>query len=78
MSDRILTLDEAAEFLQVSPGTIKALLDSKVVAGRLLEGTWRTTERALLSYVDGGVGTMVCCPTDGSGASCCSGEPGCC
>lgn len=80
MSDNVLTVDEAATLLKVSPETIVALLEAQEVAGRILEGSWRTTQRALLNYIDGASDAMgcICCPTDASGKPCCSGQPGCC
>lgn len=66
--------------MKISEGTMVSLLESQEVAGRILEGTWRTTERALLNYVDGASAMMDCCccgpAADDKG--CCSGRPGCC
>jgi hypothetical protein len=79
VNNNVLTLQEAALFLKVRPETVVALLESQEIAGRLLDGDWRTTQRAVLYFVDGGVGTTNCCvPMDASGKPCCSGEPGCC
>ena len=86
MSENVLNLDEAAQFLQVTGDTVETLLESGQVAGRRIEGEWRTTIRALLFYVDGGVGSSTgcvcppgCVPGEGAqAAGCCSGLPGCC
>lgn len=80
MSEKILTVDEAAKFLKVSTGAVQTLLESRELAGRRIEGQWRTTRRAVLLYVDGGIGEMACCPCPPAGvaSACCSGEPGCC
>jgi hypothetical protein len=80
VSEKVLTLDDAAAFLKISPDTVETLLESGQVAGRQIEGEWRTTRRALLFYVDGGIGEMACCPTGATGerGGCCSGLPGCC
>ena len=82
MSDKVLTLKGAAKLLRVTSDTVETLLESGQLAGRQIEGEWRTTRRAVLFYIDGGAGRADCCPP-GCGAAegakgCCSGLPGCC
>ena len=78
--EKILSTEEAAQFMGVSVETMSNLLESQEVPGRLLDGKWRTTGRALLNYVDGGsdMNGCCCCPPDADGKGCCSGRPGCC
>ena len=61
MSKKILNLSDAAKMLSIDAGVVEALLRQGEIAGREIGGEWRTTARAVLNYVDGGVGTM-CCP----------------
>ena len=62
MNDEILTIDEAAALLKVAPAIVADLLVSSELAGRHIGGEWRTTKRALISYVDGVPLQMECCP----------------
>lgn len=68
MTDEIMTVDEAAAALKTAPDVVVALLDSGELPGRKLGGEWRTTSRALVSYVDGVPNGMVCCTT----SDCCA------
>lgn len=74
MDDDILTIDEAARYLKVSPEIVADLLKSSDLVGRTIGGEWRTTKRALLSFVDGVSLQGACCPP----GMCCgpSGEGG--
>ena len=77
--DSVLTLEEAAEFLKTSEDIIQKLLEQQDVAGRKVGGEWRTTSRALLSYVDGVPLQMTCCTTEDGQTVCCPpGSSGCC
>lgn len=80
MSDKVLSVKAAAKFAGVSASAIQGLLESRELAGRQIDGEWRTTRRAVLHYIDGGIGTVTgcCCPAPGEGSGCCSGLPGCC
>ncbi|MBX7255743.1 MAG: helix-turn-helix domain-containing protein [Candidatus Hydrogenedentes bacterium] len=72
MEDEILTIEEAAKLLKVSPEIVADLLKSSDLVGRTIGGQWRTTKRALLSFVDGAPLAMSCCPPE----MCCSpGSP---
>jgi excisionase family DNA binding protein len=84
-ADTILTLDDAAKFLKVSTETIQGLLESDELPGRQIGGEWRTTSRALVSFVDGVPLQVACCtPSDcctpaASSSLCCQpGDTGCC
>jgi excisionase family DNA binding protein len=68
--ESILTLDDAAELLKVSEDVIQGLLESGEIPGRQIGGEWRTTTRAIVSYVDGVPLQMSCCTTDASGMCC--------
>ncbi|MBI2433501.1 MAG: hypothetical protein HYV26_11585 [Candidatus Hydrogenedentes bacterium] len=80
----ILTVEEAARTLQVEPAIIVQLLESSELPGRLVAGTWRTTRRALTSFVDGVPLQAVCCTPMSCGPMCCTpaeqmaGGRGCC
>lgn len=86
MSQKVLSVKAAAKFAGVSTDAIQRLLESRELAGRQIDGQWRTTRRAVLHYIDGGIGTSAgcCCPAPGAGGAggagggCCSGLPGCC
>lgn len=89
MSDEVLTIDEAAAVLKVSPDIVGGLLDDGELPGRQIGGEWRTTKRALISYVDCVPLQMACCcpPVEGSAgasgqmaaANCCTpGDGACC
>lgn len=62
----ILTVNEAAAILKLAPEKVLDLLMSADLAGRSIGGEWRTTRRAVATFVDG----------LGQGAGCCG--PGCC
>ncbi len=88
MSDEVLTIEEAAQVLKVSPGIVTGLLEDGDLPGRQIGGSWRTTARALVSYVDSVPMQMGCCcvPADASatgemsavGVGCCDPKSGCC
>ncbi len=85
MSDKILTIEEAAKRLKVAPDIVGGLLESGELPGRQIGGEWRTTSRALLGYIDGisTQGGCCCIPVaaDGStaGVACCQpNDSGCC
>ena len=71
MNDEVLTIDEAASVLKVAPEVVRNLLLSDEVPGRQIGGEWRTTKRALVSYVDGVPLQVACCPP---GACCTDSE----
>lgn len=74
MEDEILTTNEAAALLKVTPEIVDELLCSSELAGRTVGGEWRTTKRALVSFVDGVPIQVSCCTTaEGEAGSC-----GCC
>lgn len=62
MSAKILSVKEAAKRLDVKPDVVTELLESGDLPGRQIGGEWRTTTRALLSYVDGSPTEAMCCP----------------
>ena len=68
MDSEILTVDEAAGLLKVAPEVVLNLLLTSELAGRNVGGEWRTTKRALVSFVDGVPLQMSCCVPD----TCCS------
>lgn len=68
MEREILTVEEAADMLGSTPEFIVELLSSNELPGRLVSGEWRTTKRALVSFVDGVPLVATCCTTD----SCCT------
>ena len=80
--ESVLTLDEAAEMLKVSPEAVEKYLSDGEMAGRQLEGEWRTTSRAVMEFVDGLSSQMTCCTTEDGKTVCCtpspSGSGGCC
>lgn len=84
MSDKILTIEEAAKRLKVAPEIVAGLLESGELPGRRVGGEWRTTSRALLGYVDGISTQGGCCipvAADGptAGVACCQpNDSGCC
>ncbi len=83
MDNDILTVEEAASVLQVDVQVVTDLLVASELPGRHIGGAWRTTRRALVTYVDGVSSQMVCCPpgeccppgdcctTDQDSGSCC-------
>lgn len=75
METEILTVDEAAQILNVEPNVVTELLNDGELPGRLVGGQWRTTSRALASFVDGVPLTQVCCTPDGA---CCTPGQACC
>lgn len=48
---RIFTLIEAAEFLRISPNTLRALLNSGKVPGQKAGRAWRLEEDAILRWL---------------------------
>ena len=83
MDSEILTVAEAAGLLKVAPEIVLRLLQTNDLPGRKLEGEWRTTKRALVSFVDGVPLQMTCCVPEGccTTESCCtpaSDARGCC
>lgn len=52
MNDEVLTIEEAARFLKVAPDIVSGLLKGDELPGKEIGGQWRTTKRALVSYVD--------------------------
>lgn len=81
MNDEILTIDEAAHYLKVNVDLVGQLLESGEVPGRKVGGEWRTTRRALASFVDGvPLGGACCCvPVETeSSAGCCAPSSGRC
>ncbi len=80
MSDKILTIEEAAERLKVTPEIVGGLLENGELPGRRIGGEWRTTTRALLGYVDGLSAQAGCCiPVGADGVACCQpNDTGCC
>ncbi len=70
MDDEILTLGEAAHLLKIPQEKVLDLLMSADLAGRNIGGEWRTTKRALISFVDGApIAGGSCC---GPGGTCCA------
>ena len=61
VSDEVLTVEEAAQALKVSPDIVTGLLEEGDLPGRQIDGDWRTTQRALVSYVDSVPIQMGCC-----------------
>ena len=53
MTDEILTIEDAAKFLKLSPATVRQFLKNGVIPGRQVGRKWRTTKRGLLNYIDG-------------------------
>jgi hypothetical protein len=79
MNEEILTLEEAAQFLKVDAHVIGSLLEAEELPGRLIGGQWRTTKRALISYVDSVPIQVACCtPAEGMEGACCQPGTGCC
>lgn len=70
MTDEVLTLEEAARFLKVQPAIVSDLLQDEELPGRQIAGEWRTTTRALVSFVDGVPLQQTICCTPGS--DCCT------
>jgi hypothetical protein len=77
MDAEILTLDEAAALLKVAPEIVLNLLLTSEIPGRSIGGEWRTTKRALVSFIDGVplqmgcCGPDMCCTPGASGRGCC-------
>ena len=61
MDEDILGLEEAAHYLKVKAELLGQFLDSGELAGRKIGGEWRTTRRALASFIDGVPMTWNCC-----------------
>ncbi|NUM52357.1 MAG: helix-turn-helix domain-containing protein [Candidatus Hydrogenedentes bacterium] len=78
MDSDILTVDEAAAILQVPHEVVLNLLVTSELPGRNLGGgQWRTTRRALISFIDGVpiqagcCGSEMCCSAAAGGRGCC-------
>ena len=79
MDNEILTVEEAAMMLKVDDQVVTDLLVSSELPGRHVGGAWRTTRRALVSYVDGVPLQVMCCPpgecctpgSEGQASGCC-------
>ncbi len=78
MDSEILTVEEAAAILQVPHDVVLNLLVTSELAGRCVaSGQWRTTRRALASFVDGAplqancCGPEMCCTPGAAGQGCC-------
>jgi len=55
MSDELLTVDQAAERLQMHPDTVRRLLREGQLPGRKIGARqWRVSASALKAYVEGG------------------------
>ena len=81
MNEEILTVDEAAQFLKVKAELVNQLLESGEVHGRKIGGEWRTTRRAVASFVDGVPlsGNCCCVPAEATATdNCCGPSGGCC
>ncbi len=90
LQDDILTIDEAAAVLKVDAAIVQTLLEDQAIPGRQIGDEWRTTLRALVSYVDGvpiqGESSccvpMQCCTPEGDSTGvikcCVPGDSGCC
>jgi excisionase family DNA binding protein len=53
-ADEVLTVDEAAELLQVEPGDVSALAEAGELPGRKIGEEWRFLRRAVLAWLGGG------------------------
>jgi excisionase family DNA binding protein len=49
----VLTVEEAAELLQVEPDAVQALADSGALPGRQIGDEWRFLRRAVLAWLGG-------------------------
>ncbi len=81
MDGEILTIGEAAHLMKVAPEVIEELLNANELPGRIVGGEWRTTTRALLSFVDGAplagaASAMYCMGEEGEMKLCAPGQ--CC
>lgn len=71
----ILTAEEAAKLLTVDTEVVVHLLEAAEIPGRIIDGSWRTTRRAVASFVDGvPLQASICCGPMG----CCPPGKGCC
>ncbi len=62
MNDEILTVEEAAQYLKVKAALMSQLLENGEVSGKKIGGEWRTTRRALASFIEGvPLGGNCCC-----------------
>ena len=89
-NDTILTIDEAATALKVSASLVQTLIEAQEIPGRQVGDEWRTTMRALVSFVDGVplqsdascCVPMQCCTPEGDATGvfkcCIPGDSGCC
>jgi len=73
MDSEVLTVDEAAGRIKVAAEVVLSLLESGELPGRKIGGEWRTTMRALVSFVDGVPLQMTCCVPEG----CCTTDACC-
>ena len=64
MDSKILSVAEVAMLLKVPPELVVNLLQSNELPGRNIGGEWRTTMRALVSFVDGVPLQATCCVPD--------------
>ena len=81
MNEEILTVEEAGQYLKAKADLVHQLLESGEVPGRKIGGEWRTTRRALASFVDGVplAGNCCCVPVESdAGANCCAPSGGRC
>lgn len=51
MRDKTMTVEQAAEYLQVHGNTVRALLNSGRLPGRRIGGQWRISQAALERFV---------------------------
>jgi len=58
MSEKLLTPDDAAELLQVSPGTVRGWLRKGVIKGTKVGGgrLWRISESTINEFVEASQG----------------------
>lgn len=76
MSEQYLTVDQAAERLQVHPRTVRRLLVSGELPGNRIGRQWRISPSALQSYVEGGARKPPTSAGPGSGAGQKTGSEG--
>jgi excisionase family DNA binding protein len=54
VQDEVLTLDEAAALLKVSPDAVQALAKSGALPGRRVGKEWRFSRQAVIAWLAGG------------------------
>jgi excisionase family DNA binding protein len=54
MNDDILTVDQAADFLQLTPPTIRQMAARGLLPGRRFGRMWRFSRRQLLEFIETG------------------------